>query len=625
MKRGEQRSMKKLAFHETVFVASMLFGMFFGAGNLIFPVSMGQMAGKYVWQAAAGFLITGVGLPLLGVAALGISRKSGLLGLASQAGRKYGVLFTCALYLTIGPFFAIPRCATVSYTVGVGGIISGQGSRALLAVFSFVFFAVVLFFSLRPGEIMTWIGKVMNPLFLLLLGILVIRALSGPLGAVGDIMPSDAYAKGAFFTGLLEGYNTMDALAGLAFGIVVVDVIKRLGVKEPGEVAGSTIRAGLISAAFMAVIYVLVSVMGAQSVGGLPVSKNGGEALLQIAEYYFGSAGAFILAVIVTMACLKTAVGLITSCGEAFVQIFPKGFSYSRWVVLFCLFSFLIANLGLDAIIDYSQPVLMFLYPLAIVLIILTLAGKLFGNDRTVFQWTLGAAAISALFDALRALPENARSYLHTDGLADLADKIFPLSDKGFGWGCPAVAGLIIGLSLYKMRGGKTVNNIRARFEFREIRVDEGEYAAEIERICFPPHEACSREMMLERVMAAPELFLVAVEKKTGKIAGFLNGLSTDEEVFRDEFFKDVSLYHPDGKNVMLLGLDVLPDYRRQGLATEIMREYVYREKEKGRKKLLLTCLESKVEMYEKMGFQDEGISASSWGGEQWNEMSLYL
>lgn len=282
--------MKKLKFRETVFVASMLFGMFFGAGNLIFPVSMGQMAGRHVWQAAAGFLITGVGLPLLGVAALGISRKSGLLGLGTQVGRKYGILFTCALYLTIGPFFAIPRCATVSYTVGIEGMISGEGGKLLLAVFSLAFFAVVLFFSLRPGEIMTWIGKVMNPLFLAFLAVLVIRALSSPLGKVSEIEPTGAYAEGAFFTGLLEGYNTMDALAGLAFGIVVVDVIRRLGVKEPEEVAGSTVRAGLFSAILMAVIYLLVAVMGAQSAGGLEVSSNGGEALSQIAEYYFGRA-----------------------------------------------------------------------------------------------------------------------------------------------------------------------------------------------------------------------------------------------------------------------------------------------------------------------------------------------
>lgn len=167
--------------------------------------------------------------------------------------------------------------------------------------------------------------------------------------------------------------------------------------------------------------------------------------------------------------------------------------------------------------------------------------------------------------------------------------------------------------------------DICEQFEFRNIRSEEGEQAAEIERICFPPNEACSRERMLERVAKAPELFLVAVDKCTGKIAGFLNGLSTDEDSFRDEFFTDANLYNPDGKNIMLLGLDVLPEYRNRGLARELMRRYLQRERENGRRTILLTCLQPKVEMYQKMGFRDEGIANSVWGGSQWHEMSCVL
>lgn len=163
--------------------------------------------------------------------------------------------------------------------------------------------------------------------------------------------------------------------------------------------------------------------------------------------------------------------------------------------------------------------------------------------------------------------------------------------------------------------------NLYGRFEFREIRPEEAEQAAEIERVCFPPNEACSREMMIKRVKKAPELFLVAVDRQTGRLAGFLNGLSTDEEAFRDEFFTDADLYDPKGRNVMLLGLDVLPGYRMQGLARELVRLYSEREKERGRGRLLLTCLDAKVEMYEKMGFKDLGIANSAWGGEEWHEM----
>lgn len=167
--------------------------------------------------------------------------------------------------------------------------------------------------------------------------------------------------------------------------------------------------------------------------------------------------------------------------------------------------------------------------------------------------------------------------------------------------------------------------NLHNGFEFRDILQGETAQAVAIEQICFPPNEACSEKMMRERIAAVPELFLVAVDKSTGKLAGFLNGISTEEASFRDEFFTDAGLYRPEGGTVMLLGLDVLPEYRGQGLAREIVFQYMRREREKGRKKLILTCLESKCRMYEKMGFQNQGIADSTWGGEKWYEMSYVL
>lgn len=441
--------MKKLTMRQLLAVASMLFGMFFGAGNLIFPASMGQLAGSSVWLASAGLLITGVGLPLLGVAALGVSRADGLLELSSRVGRRYGLFFTCVLYLTIGPLFAIPRCATVSYTVGVQQLLPGADQRLALALFSLVFFGAVLFFSLRPGELLTWIGKVLNPLFLCFLAVLVVRALVSPLGAVSAAAPMGAYETDAFAAGFLEGYNTMDALAGLAFGIIVVDAIRRLGVTEPGQVAKSTVGAGVFSALLMGLIYVLVAVMAAQSRGLFEPAANGGEALAQIAQHYFGSAGALILAATVTVACLKTAVGLVTSCGETFVQMFPRGPRYPVWAVGFCLFSFAIANLGLDAILAWTAPVLMFLYPLSIVLILLTLFGRLFGNHRTVLAWTVGFTIPAAVLDLVCALPQGSAAARLLAPVAGLA-RWLPLADKGFGWVTPALAGLLIGLALAK-------------------------------------------------------------------------------------------------------------------------------------------------------------------------------
>ncbi len=441
---------KKLTTKESVYVASMLFGMFFGAGNLIFPVEVGQQAGSHVWLAAAGLLITGVGLPLFGVAALGISRSSGLYELSSRAGKPYGMFFTCLLYLTIGPFFAIPRCATTSFTVGLEQILpESELSWLWLLLFSAAFFAVVLFFSLRPGKILTWIGKILNPVFLAFLAVLVVVALLRPGAAVSEVEPLGDYAGKPFFTGFLAGYNTMDALASLAFGIVVVQVIRGLGVEEPGAVAGSTVRAGVFSCLFMGLIYVAVTVVGVQSRGLFAPAENGGVALAQIARHYLGSAGALVLAATVTLACLKTAVGLVTSCAETFVGMFPRGPKYAVWAVVFSVVSFLFANLGLSAIIGWSIPVLMFLYPLAIALIALALFGKLFRHDRAVYGWTIGFTLVAALYDLLRTLPAAVRAALHLDGVLEAAGSVLPFAELGLGWLVPTLLGAAIGLCVH--------------------------------------------------------------------------------------------------------------------------------------------------------------------------------
>ena len=446
---------KKLSSKEYIYVASMLFGLFFGAGNLIFPVYMGQMAGRHIWQAAAGFLITGVGLPLMGVAALGISRSSGLYEMGLKVSRGFSLGFTCLLYLTIGPFFAIPRCATTSFTVGLEQVLPQGNTKLYLLLFSLAFFAAMLFFALRPGKILVWVGKVLNPCFLLFLAVLIVSAMLHPTVAVADVAPEGKYAAQPFFTGFLEGYNTMDALASLAFGIVVVQVICDLGVTEPDAVAGSTVRAGIFSCLLMAAIYVAVTVVGVQSRGLFETSENGGIALAQIAQHYLGSVGLLILAATVTLACLKTSVGLITSCAETFTGLFPKGPTYRVWAVIFSLVSLLFANFGLSSIIGYSVPVLMFLHPIAIMLILLTLCGKLFKNDPVVFRWTITFTAIAAIYDMFAALPKGLWSALHGEEIKAVAEKLLPLAGQGLGWLCPAALGLVIGLAIHIYRRRK--------------------------------------------------------------------------------------------------------------------------------------------------------------------------
>ena len=439
---------KRLSLTETFAVGSMLFGLFFGAGNLIFPVFMGQNAGANVWKAIIGFLITGVGIPLLGVASLGMSRSDGLLELSGRVGKKYGVFFTCALYLSIGPFFAIPRCASTSFSVGIRPLVAEGTAKWLVWIFSLVFFAAVLWFSLRPGKILTWVGKILTPMFLVSLALLAVTALVKPMGPVSDVIPEKAYEANSFFQGFLDGYNTMDALASLAFGIVVVNAIKGLGVKEPSAIAGNTVTSGIFGCAIMALIYAALAIIGAQSRVLYPISADGGEALYVVATHYFGSVGGIILAVTVTLACLKTAVGLITSCGETFCEMFPKGPKYKFWAIGFCAISFLISTVGLSAIIGWSLPVLMLLYPLAMTLILLALFGKLFSNDRAVYVSVTAFTFVAALFDFVKSLPLGLPETKVCAAIIKVGG-FLPFAKLGLGWVCPAALGLIIGLIIH--------------------------------------------------------------------------------------------------------------------------------------------------------------------------------
>ena len=438
---------KRLTLKQSIILASMIFGMFFGAGNLVFPVSMGQQAGANFIPAAIGFCLTGAGIPLLGIAAMGISRSEGLFDMCLRVGKPYAYFFTLLLYLSIGPLFAIPRTATVSFSVGIQPVIHAGNSQLALCVFSALFFAAVLLFSLRPSGIMTWIGKLLNPLFLFFLAVLAVTALANPMGSAFSGAPTGKYETMSFFQGMLEGYNTLDAVASLVFGILLVNSVRSLGIEAPKDISMSTLLSGLLSTALMAAIYGMLTLLGAQSRSAIGVSPDGGAALYAIGTHYFGAFGGVLLGCIVTLACLKTAIGLITSCSTAFVEIFPRSLSYRAYAILFCLFSFGVANFGLSRIIELSLPALMFLYPLTITLILLCMFGHLFDYDRRVFISVTAFTLVPAALDFLNALPEGPRALLFGDALQNVAMKL-PLFSIGMGWVLPACAGLVLGLIL---------------------------------------------------------------------------------------------------------------------------------------------------------------------------------
>ncbi|MCM3742168.1 branched-chain amino acid transport system II carrier protein [Oceanobacillus luteolus] len=441
---------QKISFSTYAIIGTMLFGMFFGAGNLIFPIQMGQLAGTNFWPALIGFLITAIGLPIIGILAFGLSGSSGLRDLASRVHPLFGIVFSIALYLTIGPFFAIPRTATVPFVVGFEPYINPAHTGLYLGLFSFIFFAIVYYFSLNPAKIMDYIGKYLTPAFLLFLSVIILIAIIKPMGAFGQ--PTGDYSNLAFITGFKEGYNTMDALASLAFGIVVIHAIKRQGITDSKDIAKATLKSGIFAMILMMLIYGLITYMGASSVSAIGTYENGGLIFAAVAQHYFGSYGNILLAIIIVLACLKTSIGLITACSEFFNRVFPR-VSYKWFVFILCLMSFIIANFGLTNIIQFAIPVLMLLYPIAIILILLTLCSSFFSHKQSVYAAAIFLTFCVSFFDGYSALVDSlpGASFAMFESVKLFYMDYLPLYDIGLGWIAPALLGVLIGLFLHKI------------------------------------------------------------------------------------------------------------------------------------------------------------------------------
>nr|WP_033612229.1 branched-chain amino acid transport system II carrier protein [Lactiplantibacillus fabifermentans] len=442
---------RNLTFKHYLIIGSMLFGMFFGAGNLIFPIHLGQLAGHQWLTAGLGFLLTGTLLPLLGIIAISVTHSNGIYELARPIGRRYATAFMVLTCATLGPLFATPRTATTPFQIGIASHVSASQAPLYLLIYSLIFFSITYWASRKPTAIVDTIGKLLNPIFLILLALIFGIAFTRPLGAAKTAATTSAYQHSAFLNGFLQGYNTMDALAALLFGIAVVTAIRGLGQRHPAAIAKTAAKSSLLSISLEALIYLGLIWLGATSLTQFKLSADGGIAFSQIANAFLGVPGEIILAMMATLTCLTTAVGLASSFAEALHAKFPK-ISYLAWNRLACGASFLIANIGLDQIIAWSTPMLMFLYPLAITLIILSIASPLFHRDAAVYRWTTGLTLIPALLDALRSAPALIAQQSWVQALLAWDTKYLPWAALGMDWVAPALTGLLIGLSWYGIK-----------------------------------------------------------------------------------------------------------------------------------------------------------------------------
>ncbi|MBS9424274.1 branched-chain amino acid transport system II carrier protein [Photorhabdus caribbeanensis] len=408
----------------------MTFALFVGAGNIIFPPMVGLQSGEYVWLAALGFLVTAVGLPVITIIALA-KVGGGIEELSSPIGKVAGLLLATVCYLAVGPLFAIPRTATVSFEVGIAPLTS-TGELPLF-IYSLIYFVLVMAVSLYPGRLLDTVGHVLAPIKMLALGILGVAALLWPAG--NSIPAIDVYQKIPFSSGFVNGYLTMDTLAAMVFGIVIVNAARSRGVAASSLLTRYAMWAGFIAGLGLILVYLSLFRLGAGSGSLVPHAENGAVILHAYVHHTFGGIGSIFLAVLIFVACMVTAVGLTCACAEFFSRYLPL--SYRSLVLILGGFSMLASNLGLSHLIKISIPVLTAIYPPCIVLIVLSFTLYWWHNFTRVLAPAMLISLMFGILDAIKS--SEALVYLLPNWATHL-----PLADQGLAWLAPSLLILVM-------------------------------------------------------------------------------------------------------------------------------------------------------------------------------------
>lgn len=426
----------------TVVTGLMLFALFFGAGNLIFPPVLGASAGDRLPAVMAGFLITGVLLPLVAVIAVSTSGE-GILGLARRVGGRFGAVAPAAVYLSIGPLYAIPRVVTVAYELATRPVLELLGAapgRWTLPAHAAGFLVVSVLIALRPSRLADRVGRWLTPALLVLIAVLCVATIAGD--DVVERAASGPYAAAPFSTGLTQGYLTMDVLAATVFGIVVIQTLRSRGIGSTGRVVRATAAAGGIAATLLAAVYIGLAMIGTRTGG----AADDGTALLRsAASSALGPAGVIVFAAIVILACLTTSVGLLSAwAGYAYATL-PRT-TFSRHLVAGAGCALILSNLGLAVIIKIVAPLTLLLYPITITLVAATILDVVApGRLRTAYTWPVAVAGVLGLVSALAEAGWDAPSALLARSGA---------WNGSTGWIAPTLLALVLGAAL-DVRAGR--------------------------------------------------------------------------------------------------------------------------------------------------------------------------
>ncbi|RJX64606.1 branched-chain amino acid transport system II carrier protein [Vibrio sinensis] len=409
-------------------IGLMTFAMFLGAGNIIFPPFLGLEAGTQYIPAMLGFLVTAVGLPALTLIVFG--RLSDSAQLTKALPRPLAIAFWVLLFTAVGPAFAMPRAVTVAYEMGLKPFVSGDH----LMAFSSIFVLVTLLLAFQRGKLVDYIGKIMTPLLVLMLAALAVAAFITPLGPLN--IPTLDYQHKAVTSGLIQGYMTMDAIAAVGFGWIIIKAIRDKGCESPKEIFSATLKVTLVYAFLMSACYLALAYVGATSGSIAEGVSNGGELLTRYVAVVFGPLGQYLLAGIIIMACLTTTVGLTNACAEYYQQTFRSPFAMTATIV--ALLTGIIANFGLEQILTISLPAILILCPIAIALVLTAFVLPTTKRNSVSFVTIVFISSVLGTVDALSILG------LLPESLSSLCAKYLPLFDAHASWFVPVIFALVI-------------------------------------------------------------------------------------------------------------------------------------------------------------------------------------
>lgn len=409
-----------------------LFAMFFGAGNLIFPPTLGRTVGSDYLKAILGFLITGVGLPLAGIISC-VKSGGDFIDMANKVGRIFSIIITSALILSIGPMLAIPRTAATTLELGLQPIFPSINSFVVILLY----FVINLIFTLKPSSVVDNIGKILTPVLLIMLTVIIVKGIVSPIGSINDVNYTNVFSYS-----LLEGYQTMDAMAAVLFTSIIVSSVRDKGYKTDSEIYSITKRSSIIAILGLSFIYGGLLYLGAQTTGLFQWDITRTQLVSEIASSVLGKFGTIALSISVILACLTTSIGLTSTGAMFFTKLTKNKIPYSVNAIIISIISMIIALNGVEAIVQMASPILQILYPVVIVLIITNLFKKYIKNNMIIAITTYS----SLTFSILSTINTLAPSII----LIEKILYIIPLAKLGFAWVVPTVIAFCVSCILFK-------------------------------------------------------------------------------------------------------------------------------------------------------------------------------